>query len=97
VQAKEFMEAVKRLGNRSQVAVIIIPRNITTASAETRTYMARAERARYISRCAIVINSIAQRIIGNFFMRVNKPAMKTKLFNTPGQAWNWLCEAEEKE
>jgi hypothetical protein len=35
-------------------------------------------------------NFLAQRIIGNFFLRVNKPPMPTKLFTSPHEAMNWL-------
>ena len=39
---------------------------------------------------AIVTKSMASKIIGNFFIRVNKPTTPTKLFSSEKLAFEWL-------
>ena len=41
---------------------------------------------------AIVITSLAQRIVANFFIRVYKPDTITRIFNSEKEARQWLTE-----
>lgn len=41
---------------------------------------------------ALVTTSLANRLVGNFFIRVNKPASPTRMFNDEKDAFEWLKE-----
>jgi len=41
---------------------------------------------------AYVIKSVAHRIVGNFYMRVSKPKVPTKVFNSIEKAEEWLSQ-----
>lgn len=45
---------------------------------------------------ALLINDLPHRIVGNFYMRFKKPAIKTKLFTDREKAIKWL-ESEMKK
>lgn len=39
---------------------------------------------------AFVIKSMAQKILANFYIKINKPERPTKFFNNKDEAINWL-------
>jgi hypothetical protein len=39
---------------------------------------------------AFVIDSLAQRILGNFYLKFNKPQFPTRFFNSKEEALIWL-------
>jgi hypothetical protein len=39
---------------------------------------------------AILIDSSVSRVVGNFFLGINKPAVPTKLFTNEKEAVKWL-------
>ncbi len=41
---------------------------------------------------AIVLSSPALRILGNFYLKIKKPVIKTKIFDTEKEATTWLLE-----
>lgn len=51
---------------------------------------AKKEAHRYISARAIVCDTLSHRILGNFFIKIQKPPVPTKMFSTEEQALLWL-------
>lgn len=41
---------------------------------------------------ALLAKSLGQKITGNFYMKINEPAVKTRLFTDRQEAINWLRE-----
>jgi hypothetical protein len=39
---------------------------------------------------AFVIYSLPQKLVGNFYLKVNKPPVPTRFFKTPEEAIRWL-------
>ena len=39
---------------------------------------------------ALVINSLAHKILANFYMKMNKPVKPTKIFTSQKKAVDWL-------
>ena len=61
-----------------------------TTTPESRTFVANKSSGRIAF--AIVTNSIANRLVGNFFILFNKPNTPTKLFTEETPALEWLKE-----
>ncbi len=61
-------------------------------SKEAREYIASNEINHLVKAEALVINSLALRIMGNFYLKVNKPARPSKLFNDRSVALDWLSK-----
>lgn len=41
---------------------------------------------------ALFVNNIGQKMVGNFYLQVNRPAIKTKMFTDREKALEWLRE-----
>lgn len=83
---KYFLELSK--GNK--FAVLTDATNFFSTSSELRNLLASKEFTALRFATAIVTQSMASKIIGNFFIKVNKPATPTKLFSNEEQALEWL-------
>jgi hypothetical protein len=46
---------------------------------------------------AFVLNSLATRLTGNFFIRFHKPVNPTRLFNDEKKAFDWLRAQMDKK
>lgn len=58
-------------------------------SKEAKTYAAKNKPNSPIAM-AVIVTSTANRLIGNFYINVNKPSVPTKLFPTEDKAIEWL-------
>jgi hypothetical protein len=60
------------------------------ADREARTYYTTEEAARLKTAMAMVVDSPLQRMLGNFFLRLNRPPYPTRLFADQEAALSWL-------
>jgi hypothetical protein len=70
--------------------VLFIANEFSLPSKESREYLAKKESLPYSLADAYVINSFPQKIAANFYLKVNKPARPTKMFNNREDALIWL-------
>jgi hypothetical protein len=64
--------------------------SIKKLTKETRDFLASEEGCEGIAALAILINSSIGSMIGNFWIKINKPLRPTKLFTEEGEAKKWL-------
>ncbi len=64
-------------------------RAVKSISKEARDYMAN-EGNDLVEASALLINSAVLRMMGNFYISVNKPQKPTQLFNAENKAIDWL-------
>lgn len=57
---------------------------------EAREYLADEKNTQYLSAGAILVQNRSQRIIGNFFLQINKPSIPSKIFVDRMEALKWL-------
>jgi len=62
-----------------------------TADARS-TYAREQTKQQYAIKMAIFVNSLANRIIGNFFIRYDRPPAPARIFNNRKKAIEWLLE-----
>ena len=55
-----------------------------------RDYFAGKAHCDTFTACALITNSIISKVIGNFFLGLNKPLKPTKLFSSENEALSWL-------
>ncbi|MGZ3920884.1 MAG: DUF7793 family protein [Bacteroidia bacterium] len=67
----------------------------SSVSKEARDLLSNKDISKNRLAKAIIINSLAQKIVVNFFIKFNKPPYPTKLFNTESEALRWLDEIKE--
>ena len=87
---KENLETIKKIGEGKAYCNLIIMKNFTHCDAEARKFAASEENNIYTIADAFVTESEALRIVGNFYIRFDKPTRPTKLFKKEDDALKWL-------
>lgn len=87
---KEINAAVGILGDQKPYPLLINVKHFLNADNELRTYAASEESNRYTIADAFVVNSMAVKFIGNFYISFNKPSRPTKIFDSETTAVEWL-------
>ena len=84
VQAKLSMTGTRKH------TVLFIPGSDSTISEDARKISASAAHNQYAIAKAILVSAMHQRIIGNFFIRFNRPPVPTAVFDDEKEALAWL-------
>jgi len=88
--AKEMSAVFSQMANGQNYAVLLDATNNFNVSGEAKTLIASKEYSKNRIAAAFIINSLANRITGNFFIKFNKPETPTKLFPDEKSAMEWL-------
>jgi hypothetical protein len=91
-EAKENSVAVNSLSPGNRYPLLIDSRDIKSISKEARDFFSMNNRDSNVSAFAIIIQSPLSRVIGNFFMGLNKPRVPARLFKSEKEAVKWLKE-----
>ena len=86
----DAQESVRDGMNKAKTRVLIDLTAVTEISKEARDYFANERTASIQRATALLIGSPVSRVIGNFFMGLNKPISPTRLFTDPHKAIQWL-------
>lgn len=86
----------KKLVGENKHMVLVMSGKETEVSKEGREEAAKDYITETRIAMAMVVNSLHQKIIGNFFIKVNKPKGHTKLFTCANEALNWLKQLSEE-
>jgi hypothetical protein len=90
--AKRHTEAVHRLDGGKPKHIILDFRGVDVQfSNEARDYFAAGSKHSPLRKSqSIVINSLAHKIVANFYMKFNKPDCPVRIFETPAEAEAWI-------
>ena len=86
----DAQESVRDGLSKAQIRVLIDMTAVTEISKEARDYFANERTASIQRATALLIGSPVSRVIGNFFMGLNKPISPTRIFTDPKEAIKWL-------
>ena len=89
--------AFRELAKGQKFAVLLDATKLFTVSSEAKALIASKEFSFDRLAAAFVTRSLANRLIGNFFIKFNKPPTPTKLFSEEEPAIEWLKELVEKD
>lgn len=64
--------------------------NVRSTSKESRSIYSSKETARLISAAALLIGNPVSRMLGNFYMGLNRTSMPVKMFTDQDDAFAWL-------
>ena len=64
--------------------------NVVKMTQECRAHFAGEEHAKTFNKCALIVTNPISKIIGNFFLGLNKPLKPTKLFTDMEAGLKWL-------
>jgi hypothetical protein len=88
--AMENTEVVTSFYVDKKYPILIDSRNIKSMTREAREHFSARGRDPKTSAFGIIIKSPISRVVGNFFLGLNKPAVPTKLFDNEKDAVEWL-------
>ena len=95
--AQENLEAVSQVSQSKIRPVFADIRNIRSIGAEERKFYARMETKGVINAVALLVDSPLSRVIGSFFLGLNKLPVPTRIFTSEEQALAWLRSFIERE
>ena len=87
---KEITEARAEVSGNRKHAMLVDIGSIRYASSEGRRFAANSEVSNITTAIALLIGSPVSKVIGNFFIGLNKPPFPVKLFNVEEEAVAWL-------
>lgn len=65
-------------------------RNVSNFDKEARSFLSLDVHVLYLTAGAILIESQLQKVLGNFFLHINKPSVPARLFTDREKALAWL-------
>ncbi|MEO6304753.1 MAG: hypothetical protein ABIP51_16450 [Bacteroidia bacterium] len=88
--ARNMIDTFRQLKTTEKVLALVIYKDDNTFTKETREYIASDEVSKVVQADALVIKGLALTIIGNGYLRINKPKRPTRLFANKENAIKWL-------
>ena len=88
--AEENHVATARLVGDRDFVIVVDTRLAQGISREAREYYANPEVRQHTIAQALIIESSVSRVLGNFFIGLNKPPFPTQLFTSEEEAIAWL-------
>ena len=84
--------ALGRLTKEVPRKIFVLTGKFTSADDKARTFLASSAKIKQVEKVAVTIHSLSQRIVANFFIKVNKPQFPVRFFTSAEQAEKWLLE-----
>lgn len=94
--AKENSVVVNSFYIDRKFPLLIDSRGIKSISRDARNFFTTNGRKTNTLAFAIIIDSSISKVIGNFFLGINKPGVPTKLFLDESNALEWLSKLKEQ-
>ena len=88
------MQKFHQLTGRMLPICNLLPDGLTVTK-EAREMGLQEQFNTYTAATAIVLNSLAHRIIGDFIIKIQRPKMPFKMFNSEYDAYQWLSKYSE--
>ena len=89
-EAEEFVKALRKITKGVPHLILKVPGKHASVDSESRAYMATEDALRFSIAEAVIIRNVAQRMIGNFYLKFDKPNKPIHLFNEIDEAEKWL-------
>lgn len=87
---KSIKEINLRICENKNYALLVDAKEESSITDDARTLLASEELAKFNIAKAIIIHTQKQKILGNLYLTVNRPYVKTRLFTDREKALSWL-------
>jgi len=98
VDVKEILEMItyaqEVMGEKKHYCVINFGSNVMSTSEAREVYAGSDYIKNNRIADAFVVDSLAVRLVANFFIRVTQPKVKTRLFTSESAAIEWLLQSK---
>ena len=88
--AHELKRINMSIAQGKKYGIVVTADPYTSITSEARQLISSPEYKKDTLAKAIIVQSLPQRIVSNFYLRFNKPAIPTRLFNDKESAMQWL-------
>ena len=95
-EAKEIYNITMALTKGEKYSSLVDARSTISLSKEAREWSGKPELHNNLIAQAIIVNSLANRIIANFIIKFNRAKAAMRLFSTEEKALEWLNEQIEQ-
>jgi hypothetical protein len=89
-EARENVEAVTKMVDGVHSPVFIDVRTVSTIDRDSRQYFVGEEAGEVTSATALLVDSPISRVIGNFFIGLNRSEWPVRMFSGESEAMVWL-------
>lgn len=86
----QLKNMIQEIGSGKKMLVYVDTYNFMSITPEARQYASSNESSEFTLANAVLIDSLAKKLLFNFFMNISKPAVPTKGFNSKTEAISWL-------
>ncbi|MBI2270743.1 MAG: STAS/SEC14 domain-containing protein [Bacteroidetes bacterium] len=87
---KKLVEEMAKMTSWKKVPVLCTADEFFIPNEDVRKYLTKPESNPYSLATALVVSSISQKLVGNFFMTVMKPTRRIRIFTRKDDAIKWL-------
>lgn len=87
---KQDVDLYPILTEQKKAFVLIDLNNVKSVEKQARDFLASDATANHVSAAALVAQTMISKVLGNFFLGINKPPMPVKLFNSKEAGMEWL-------
>ena len=88
--AQASLAAIRQTAAGIKRPVLVDIRRIKSATIEARKFWSGEEVPKVVNAVALLINSPVSRVVGNFYLGLNRSLVPTKIFTDEIQAVDWL-------
>ncbi|MBK9191731.1 MAG: hypothetical protein IPM77_09575 [Crocinitomicaceae bacterium] len=88
--AWEIKKSNMELTNGNSYAVLVVSGHLSSVTKGAREVVASRQFVGKTIAKALLVDSLGHRLVGNFYLTVNKPLITTKIFTDREAAINWL-------
>ena len=88
--AKGSWLEIEKITQGKAMPILKIPGKYSSIDTEARKFISSEEGMKYSTAEAFVTSFLPHRLIGNFYMKINKPVKPTEFFDTEEKAVEWL-------
>lgn len=89
-RSMKLVEAIGEMVNYKKVPLLSKFDEFVLPPKENRDFWAKKDSCPYTSAEAFIVDSLAMKLISNFYLFCNKPQRETKMFTTVEDARKWL-------
>jgi hypothetical protein len=89
-ESKKMNEAIGILSGGEECLVLMVADEFAQFDQSAGVFSSSEDGLKYTIADALVVKSLSQKILANFYLKFNKPAKPTKIFNNEPEALKWL-------
>lgn len=99
IDREETLELYKTVGiiaKGHESLVMVVANQVAQFTKAAIDFATSEEGLRYSLADAVVVKSVTQKITANIYLKLNKPAKPSRIFNSEAEAEKWLHAVEEE-